>query len=27
MAGEGTDLALLPTDGWATDYLLIETTP
>ena len=26
-ADEGTDLALLPTDGWATDYLIIETTP
>ncbi len=24
---EGTDLALLPTDAWATDYLIIETVP
>ena len=23
----GIDLALLPTEGWATDYLIIETTP
>ena len=25
--GVGIDLALLPTEGWATDYLIIETTP
>lgn len=24
---EGTDVTLLPTDSWATDYLIIETTP